>query len=65
MDNHFFPVPFIEFLISNPGNANQEYKEIPTGVPIMAQPLVNLTSIHEDAGLIPGLAQRVKDPALP
>ena len=34
------------------------------GVPIVAQRIMNLTSVHEDANLIPGPTHEVKDPAL-
>ena len=35
------------------------------GVPLVAQCVKNPASIHEDLGLIPGLAQWVKDLVLP
>jgi len=40
-------------------------KKTKIGTPIMAQWLMNPTKNHEVVGLIPGLAQRVKDLALP
>ena len=43
----------------------QWVKNLISGVPVVAQRVKNPTSIHEDAGLSPGLTQEVKDPALP
>ena len=36
-----------------------------SGVPILAQQVMNPTSVHEDSGSIPGLAQWVQDLVLP
>ena len=41
------------------------FKKSPLMFPIIVQRLANPTSIHEDTDLIPGLAQWVKDLALP
>ena len=43
----------------------ESLKKKKNGVPFVAQQSTNLTRIHEDAGLIPGLAQWVRDLGLP
>ena len=37
------------------------FKNLSLGVPAVAQQVVNSTGIHENMGLMPGLAQQAKD----
>ena len=50
-------------LLYSTGNSTQYF--VVTGVPIVTQQVMNLTSSHKDVGWIPGLTQWVKDLALP
>ena len=47
------------------GKKETGVKRYRLGVPVMAQWLTNPSRNHEVAGSVPGLAQWVKDPALP
>ena len=69
---HLFMIISLRKLSVRPGLQSQlrifalgtGYQSLHSGVPFVAQRLTNPTRIHEDAGLIPGLAQWFKDPAM-
>ena len=55
-----FPLPGMVFLFIFPFGSTQPSPL--RGVPVVAQQVKNLTAIHENAGLSPGLAPWVKGP---
>ena len=52
------------FCLNGLSNMKKWVRKYPVGVPVMAQWLMNLSSIHEDSGSIPHLTQWIKDPTL-
>ena len=58
-------VIFIKLFVKIKGWFPKLKKKNSLGVPVVPQQVKILTSIHEGVGSIPGLAQWVKDPALP
>ena len=60
-------IRFVENEEINSRNVGVDYnfKNVLSGVPVIAQWLTNPTRKHEVVSLLPGLAQQVKDSALP
>ena len=57
----YSPCDLEESLLPSP---SMSIRDRALGVSVVAQQVLNLTSVCEDSGSIPGLAQWVKNPAL-